>query len=61
MYFLIIVAYVARLYMRKNGWDTNPRNNHMFIIFVLLVGFLYTAILIDSIIKQDSQMINKSC
>lgn len=61
MYFLVIVGYVFRLYMRKNSWNSNPRNNHLFIVCLVLVGCLYTAILIDSIVKQrDSAMVNKT-
>lgn len=62
LYFLTIVGYVFRLYMRKNLWDTLPRNNHIFSAAMAIMAILYTIILIDSIIQQKSPtMINKSC
>lgn len=47
--------------MRKNSLDVVPKNNQIFTIVVILMVILYTAILVDSIVAENSQMINKSC
>lgn len=62
LYYVTIVGYVLRLYMRKNSWDSIHRNNYLFIAAIAVMGILYTIILIDSLIQEDNpSMVNKSC
>lgn len=53
LYYLTIVGYVCRLYMRKNGLDFPARNVYIFGAVLLAMGLLNTSILIDALATQD--------
>lgn len=51
LYYLTIVGYVCRLYIRKNSWDDRPYCTYMFAAAIISMGCLYTAILVDSLVN----------
>ena len=58
----MIVGYVCRMYILKNGFENIPTIHYGFIISMIVMGLFYSAIMIDSLINENDQaMVNNSC
>ena len=60
LYFLTIVGDVCRLYIRKNSWN-GPCARYGFFAAMAAMAVLYTLILIDALITENSQAQNINC